>query len=194
MSKPIDLTGQRFGKLTVLQECYRKKNVYWSCACDCGNKTIVMGASLRNGHTISCGCARFDGAIKTAKKMLSENPKLTSAKHVYSKGYKDGNLTLEQFLYLTQRPCYYCGTNPEASNVYNRYERKSKTTVLANIVDGNFHYNGLDRVDNSKPHDLDNVVPCCKWCNSAKMNRSSLEFEEWIRKAYRTLENRNDNW
>lgn len=193
MSKPIDLTGQRFGKLIVLRECYRKKNVYWLCACDCGNQTTVMGVSLRNGHTTSCSCARFDGALKTAKKMLSKDPKLTSARHVYG-GYKDGNLTFENFLYLTQKPCYYCGTGPENSNVYNKYNRKKKTTVLTNIADGDFHYNGLDRVDNNKPHHVDNVVPCCKWCNSAKMNRSSSEFEEWIAKAFHMLENRKSNW
>ncbi len=53
-----DLTGHRFGKLTVLSlygvdKYYNKK---WKCLCDCGNTTIVSQGHLRSGHTTSCGC------------------------------------------------------------------------------------------------------------------------------------------
>lgn len=186
----IDIKGQKFGKLTVLEEAYRKKNVYWKCRCDCGAETTVIGAGLRNGHTTSCGCGRVDGAIKTAKKMLSDDPRKASARHVYTNGYKDGNLTFEQFLSLTQEPCYYCGTTSEKSNVYNKYRKKIATTVLKDISSGDFYYNGLDRLDNSKPHNLNNVVSCCKWCNSAKMTKTSSEFDAWIEQAYQTLQKR----
>lgn len=59
----LDLTGQRFGSLVVLQpsEPYIKpsgtKITQWLCECDCGNTTVVRTEYLRNGHTISCGCA-----------------------------------------------------------------------------------------------------------------------------------------
>ena len=60
-----DMTGQCFNKLTVIERAddYINKNgtkdVRWLCRCDCGRKTIVRGAALRNGHTKSCGiCAR----------------------------------------------------------------------------------------------------------------------------------------
>lgn len=58
-----DLTGQRFGKLTVIKKIESKRNssdrsVLWLCKCDCGNETIVRGSSLRNGNTKSCGCLR----------------------------------------------------------------------------------------------------------------------------------------
>lgn len=187
MSKPINLAGQKFGKLTVIEEAYRKKNVYWKCHCECGIQTIVIGAGLRNGHTTSCGCNKVDGAIKTAKKMLSEDPRITSARNVYGNNYKDGNITFEQFIELSQMNCYYCGNKPE--NTYNRYKGKRKT-VLQNISVGNFYYNGLDRLDNSKVHDLDNVVTCCKWCNAAKLKRTSFEFETWIEKIHQTLQMR----
>lgn len=189
MSKPINLVGQKFGKLTVIEEAYRKKNVYWKCLCDCGNEVTVIGASLRNGHTTSCGCGRIDGAIKTAKKMLSEDPRITSARNVYGNNYKDGNLTFEQFIELSQMDCYYCGNKSENSNIYNRYKGKRKT-VLQDISVGNFYYNGLDRLDNSRSHDLDNVVACCKWCNAAKLKRTSLEFEIWIEQVHQTLQKR----
>lgn len=54
----IDLTGQRFGKLTVLERTkdVKSKNTYYICICDCGNQTIVRGSHLTNGTTKNCGC------------------------------------------------------------------------------------------------------------------------------------------
>lgn len=190
MNKAIDLVDQKFGKLVVIKEAYRKKNVYWRCLCDCGNETIVIGTGLRNGHTTSCGCSRIDGAIKTAKKMLSLDPRQTSARHIYINSYKDGNLSLEQFLLLSQQPCHYCGTTSDKSNLYNKYKNKISTTVLQDISLGDFLYNGLDRIDNTKPHDFDNVVPCCKWCNSAKMDRTYAQFIAWIEQVSETIQKR----
>lgn len=59
-----DLSGQRFGKLLVLQraekppQC-RKDSAYWLCRCDCGNERIVLGTNLTSGHTTSCGCKKL---------------------------------------------------------------------------------------------------------------------------------------
>lgn len=49
----IDLTGLRFGKLTVIRNVGSTK---WECKCDCGNIAVVHGGNLRTGHTKSCGC------------------------------------------------------------------------------------------------------------------------------------------
>lgn len=52
-----DLTGQRFGRLTVIDRAdTQNSHVRWRCRCDCGNITIVKGIHLKNGHTKSCGC------------------------------------------------------------------------------------------------------------------------------------------
>lgn len=57
-----DLTGQRFGKLTVLERTTDyvspsgNKSTQWLCLCDCGNKKTVSSASLKRGKTQSCGC------------------------------------------------------------------------------------------------------------------------------------------
>ncbi len=64
MGKPLkDLTGQRFGRLTVL-ELGEKRGKYtgafWTCRCDCGGTVVVPGRSLRNGETRSCGCLHSD--------------------------------------------------------------------------------------------------------------------------------------
>lgn len=58
-----DLTEQRFGRLVVLgitDKRNKSRSVMWECLCDCGNKTIVEGASLKNGLTKSCGCLNKD--------------------------------------------------------------------------------------------------------------------------------------
>lgn len=58
MPKVKDLTGQRFGKLTVIKRVgsSKSRHAIWLCKCDCGNlKTVTMDDLLR-GHTSSCGC------------------------------------------------------------------------------------------------------------------------------------------
>lgn len=54
----IDLTGKRFGRLTVKGVSHRnEKHVYyWDCICDCGNRTVVTGNNLKSGNVRSCGC------------------------------------------------------------------------------------------------------------------------------------------
>lgn len=53
-----DLTGQRFGRLIVLNfvEINKNHKSVWHCICDCGKECDVVGASLLNGSTQSCGC------------------------------------------------------------------------------------------------------------------------------------------
>ena len=53
----LDLTGQRYGKLTVLAPAENiGSRTAWLCRCDCGQETIVMTVRLRDGHRTSCGC------------------------------------------------------------------------------------------------------------------------------------------
>lgn len=64
MSKLIDLTGQRFGRLTVLYRAPGKPRsngkyrTMWHCRCDCGNELDINGDSLKKGVSQSCGCYR----------------------------------------------------------------------------------------------------------------------------------------
>lgn len=88
-----DLSGMRFGRLTVIGEHHRneKGRYMWLCQCECGNTTIVNGGDLRKGCTKSCGCLkkslvpkpiRTHGKSKTplykiwiAMRQRCENPK-----------------------------------------------------------------------------------------------------------------------
>jgi len=58
-----DLTGKKFGHLTILYDSDIRKfgHVYWHCKCDCGQEVDVSSTHLITGETISCGC------LKTSK-------------------------------------------------------------------------------------------------------------------------------
>ena len=63
MSRLIDLTGQRFGRLVVAERVSSRPgctNARWRCVCDCGNETILLGTTLRRGESKSCGCLRSE--------------------------------------------------------------------------------------------------------------------------------------
>lgn len=59
MGKFIDLTGLKFGKLTVIKRIKSiRKRIYWECLCECGNIVNICGENLRSGNTKSCGCLK----------------------------------------------------------------------------------------------------------------------------------------
>ena len=60
MGRLIDLTGQKFADLTVVERVASASSgqARWRCRCSCGGVTVSAGADLRRGHVTSCGCAR----------------------------------------------------------------------------------------------------------------------------------------
>jgi len=79
LSKVIDLTGQRFGRLEALRRIGSKNGaMLWECQCDCGNTKITNRSNLKGGHTQSCGClskelARRNINIARTKRGSNEN-------------------------------------------------------------------------------------------------------------------------
>ena len=71
MPKALDLTGQRFGRLTAI-ECLGsiKGKRYWAVRCDCGNENLVEANKLKDGGILSCGCLRKESAFINGKKNL----------------------------------------------------------------------------------------------------------------------------
>lgn len=72
----IDITGQKFNRLLVIQKIDYKEHNYntdegsrWLCQCDCGGLTEVRGTDLRSGRIKSCGCLRNEAAMVNIKKM-----------------------------------------------------------------------------------------------------------------------------
>lgn len=79
MGKVVDITGNKYGRLTVLSyEGLKRTNdkghlcAYWRCKCECGNEITVLGTSLRSGNTLSCGCLQSD-IIKTRNAMFAKH-------------------------------------------------------------------------------------------------------------------------
>lgn len=77
MPKPIQLKGQRFGKLVVLSDPILKnkwnsRKSFYICQCDCGNQTEVMGDYLKKGDTKSCGCLQGEKHGQSASNTTKE--------------------------------------------------------------------------------------------------------------------------
>lgn len=74
-----DLTGERFGILTVLSYVGRRSipcgqlQTIWKCKCDCGSVVNVRAATLKNGDTRSCGCIKSHGEREIAEYLVSKN-------------------------------------------------------------------------------------------------------------------------
>lgn len=75
----IDLTGERFGRLTVAEFAGNDKRgeARWRCVCDCGNESIVLGSHLRKERVQSCGCLKNEMAAQR----LKEHPTRGNFKH-----------------------------------------------------------------------------------------------------------------
>lgn len=97
MGKVKDITGQRFGRLVVIEDNGERdsyRNVVWLCKCDCGNEKKVVSGSLKNGLTQSCGCLVKESAEKAHKHNLENDCKnktrLSSIKQGISKNNTSG--------------------------------------------------------------------------------------------------------
>ena len=185
--KFIDLTGKKFGRWTVIKRSIpnnKRGLANWLCKCECGTIKIVCGGPLRRGHSKSCGCLQKE----IATKMMFENShhlkyapgiaNMISVIRSYKKSAKVRglifDLTKEQFIKLIQKECYYCGAKP--NNIKN--DKNSN---------GEYVYNGIDRIDSNKGYTMDNVVSCCPICNYAKRDLPLQKFKDWIERAYNNI-------
>lgn len=65
-----DISGQRFGMLTVLEPTHKRtkqRRVIWECRCDCGSIYYANSNDLMHGRVLSCGCSRLASISKHAK-------------------------------------------------------------------------------------------------------------------------------
>jgi hypothetical protein len=118
----VDLTGKKFGKLTVVSQGPTPKSgkAVWYCECDCGNKPSkpVLGFSLKSGKTASCGCKyKKVGQAKVAK-AAKDFPAKAAAVH------GDGKYDYSRVFYAGNQSdvsigCNTCGAYfPQTPNVH----------------------------------------------------------------------------
>jgi hypothetical protein len=174
----INLAGKKFDKWQVLDR-YEvrtrrngKKAAYWLCRCDCGLEKFVSSGQLNYGTTTRC---KFCAVHKLPFGESARRTVLQSYKDEAAERNLSWSLTDSFFDEITKRDCFYCGLPP--SNY-----RKSSDSF------GGFTFSGIDRVDNSRGYELDNVVPCCRRCNRAKDVMSQQDFISWAKRIVAHLE------
>ena len=147
---PLDLTGQRFGKLTIIEDTKNRVRglVVWECLCECGARIQVTSNALRTGNTKSCGCFKLERLAS----MSGEN----------SPSYNQ-NLTDEERL---KNRYQLSGGN---SRVWSKQtmERDNYTCQICNKHGGNLnshHLNGWNAFPEQR-FDLDNGVTLCTDCH-----------------------------
>lgn len=91
-SNKIEMTGMRFGILTVLEETPERQrgNVVWKCQCDCGVIKNINGYNLRNGTSTSCGCK----SNKSNRNKFRKHNKFGGHNKLELKGQRFGHLTV----------------------------------------------------------------------------------------------------
>lgn len=96
MPSLIDLTGNKYGRLTVVSKAESKhKHTFWNVVCDCGNAVSVQSTYMKSGKTKSCGCyqkeqarnarLKHGRASRLAKSGSEDYPKYTREIHLKRK-------------------------------------------------------------------------------------------------------------
>lgn len=195
MSRFIDLSGQRFGRLVVTEESNpsdlprgSSRGRMWLCRCDCGAGVWVYSSMLRGngqkdgkGGTKSCGCLKRENGRAYLDKFsvpapMKLPPGQAARRALFSRYARAARkrgiewaLPWEDFRELVILPCTYCGAVPS--------QREGKKAFNGQVT-----YNGLDRQDNAKGYTAVNVVPCCGPCNYMKRAMTVEEFLSHIRR------------
>lgn len=176
-----DLTGQSFGRLTVIRQAgtNRAHQAIWHCVCTCGVAKDIPSTRLVTGNTKSCGCLRREVRVRLAQHMHETNKKpdaaLNRVWYLYRARARNGGFSFtlpkELFRSLLVLPCFYCSRPPENASVAQSGDI--------------FHYNGLDKKTPKLGYTPDNCVPCCKICNFMK---NSLTFDEFLKRVHEIAE------
>lgn len=109
MTKPKDITGQKFGKLTVIKKVglTEKQLQKWLCKCECGNYKEVVYTHLVKGMVASCGCLKVAAAEKaTMNEATVDGVKIPALIKKTAKNNSSGRKGVSKFKTKTGRIRY----------------------------------------------------------------------------------------
>jgi len=170
----IKWVGKKLNKLTILSIRYvrdnRQPTTVATCQCECGNTCESFLTLITRNLTTSCGCWN---ALKQMKPHgeAAMRACFSSRRADAKRRQLEWSLSIQEYDELTQKTCHYCNRPPS-----NEYGSK--------MYNGNFKYNGLDRLNNLVGYRYDNCVPCCKECNHSKGTMTVDEFKQHILNIY----------
>ena len=194
MAKIKDRTGERYGRLVVLEHYGKdnKGNHLWRCKCDCGNEKVVVSGNLSTGKTKSCGCLKKEFLARKGNQFGQiTDRKIAIFKVQYShikrrhKKFNGEIFSFDDFVKKSESPCYYCGM--EWSRELQ--DRRNETIKGGLVSDTIVRCNGIDRIDSNIGYTSENTVSCCKYCNTAKNTMTQEQFKEWIVRVYKNYIN-----
>lgn len=168
MAPLIDLTGRRFGKLTVQSVSHKTpdRTWYWNCVCDCGEPRVCTGRNLKGGKSKSCGCVHgihISTPVRHEElvQLLSYNP-YTGFFHwlvegrTYLPGQEAGHtnkrdgyvrISLDNVSYMAHQLAWFYTTkgwvdmidHKDTVTNNNKWENLRAATPLQNVGNANLH-------------------------------------------------------
>ena len=164
--RSVDLTGQKFGRLTVVQFDHKENGrKYYLCQCDCGNFKIVSNHSLKSGNTKSCGCLHKEILIQRNKDNRIHHPEnerlLRIWRAMLHRCYKETDEHYD----------YYGGRGIKVCDDWHDFEAFQKW-ALANGYADNLT---IDRLDGNKDYCPEN----CSWATMTVQNNHKSDTK-WL--------------
>lgn len=164
MSRLIDLTGRKFGKLTVIKRSGSTKNkqARWECLCECGNRKVVTGYDMTSGRIKSCGCESVKNRFTKTHGFTKERIYSIWA-GIKNRCYNDKKG--EYFLY-GGRGIFMCES--WRNDFMSFYEWSMENGYKDNLT--------IDRIDNNKGYFPDN----CRWVAVSEQNNNKRNIKRYL--------------